>query len=79
MKLRVFNHRDDFFGFLGFKVHLRGRFSRKQKASSIRFFKGTVPLNTLKASIDYGFYTIPLKNSLISVKVWFYKTELFEK
>lgn len=78
-KLRFLTYRDDIFGFLGFKIHLRGRFSRRQRASYIRFYKGTVPTNTMRATIDYGFSTVPLKNSLISVKVWFYKTDVFEK
>ena len=29
-----------------------------------------VPLNKFKARIDYSNYTIPIKNSLISIKVW---------
>jgi len=64
-------------GLLGFKIFFRGRFSRKQRASSIWFAQGNVPLNTLSATIDYGFSTIPLRNSLISVKVWLYKTDLY--
>jgi len=32
-----------------------------------------MPLNTLSANIDYGFVTIPLDNSLVSIKVWLLK------
>ena len=58
---------------MGFKMSFKGRFSRKQRASSIWFHQGYVPLNTVKAIIDYAFFTIPLKNSAISVKLWLYK------
>jgi hypothetical protein len=64
-------------GLLGFKFHCLGRFSRKERASSEWFIQGKVPLNTLKAHIDYGFWTVPLKNSSISIKVWLYKAKGF--
>jgi hypothetical protein len=60
-------------GLFGFRLKLAGRFSRKQKASSILYSVGNIPLVTLKANIDYSFYTIPLKNSAISVKIWLYR------
>lgn len=62
--------------FKGFKVHCVGRFSRRQRASSYWFSKGKVPLNTISAKIDYGFFTIPVRNSAISVKVWLNKGNL---
>ena len=54
---------------LGYKMSFRGRFTRKQRASSVWFHQGLVPLNTFKGYIDYSFFTIPLKNSAISVKL----------
>jgi len=54
---------------MGFKISLKGRFSRKQRASSILLQQGKIPLNTLDIDIDYSFYTIPLKNSAISIKI----------
>jgi ribosomal protein S3 len=51
----------------------KGRFSRKQRASSIWFNYGKVPLNSIKASIDYSFFTVPLRNSAVSIKIWIYK------
>ena len=56
--------------FRGFKIHCLGRFSRRQRAKSYWLHLGMVPLNKFKADIDYSNYTIPIKNSLISVKVW---------
>jgi ribosomal protein S3 len=32
--------------------------------------QGKVPLNTLEAKIEYGYYTIPLFNSAIRVKIY---------
>jgi len=58
---------------LGFKMSFKGRFTRKQRASSIWFHQGFVPLNTIKGYIDFAFFTIPLKNSAISIKLWLYK------
>jgi hypothetical protein len=68
LKLRA---KKDFTGFnlLGFKIHLRGRFSRKQRSSSLWFRHGLISLNTLEAFIEYGFTAVPLKNSLASIKV----------
>jgi len=46
-----------------------GRFSRRQRASSIWFSYGSVPLNTLKEKIDYAAYSIPIFNSKITIKI----------
>jgi hypothetical protein len=58
---------------LGYKMSFKGRFTRKQRASSIWFHQGVVPLNTVKGHIDFAFFTIPLKNSSVSIKLWLYK------
>ena len=58
----------------GFKIQCLGRFSRRQRASSYWFSLGKVPLNTFSNLIDYGFYTLPIRNSAISVKVWISQT-----
>lgn len=56
-------------GLLGFKFHLKGRFTRKQIAASHIFRKGALPLSTVTASIDYAFNTVPLKNSAVGIKI----------
>jgi ribosomal protein S3 len=56
-------------------MSFKGRFTRKQRASSVWFHQGLVPLNTFKGYIDYSFFTIPLKNSAISIKLWLYKNK----
>lgn len=64
---------------IGFKLHCLGRFSRKQRASSIWFKESKVPLNTLSAEIDYSYFNVPLKNSSATVKIWLYKKSNFTK
>jgi ribosomal protein S3 len=54
---------------MGYKMSFKGRFARKQRASCIWFHRGKVPLNTLNIDIDYNFITIPLKNSIVSIKL----------
>lgn len=58
---------------LGFKFHCSGRFSRKQRASSIWFRESKIPLNTINANIEYGFFTVPIRNSAVSIKIWLYR------
>ena len=53
----------------GFKIHCLGRFSRRQRSSSHFVHIGRVPLNTMKCLIDYAYYTLPITNSAITVKV----------
>ena len=60
-------------GLIGYKIQLKGRFTRKQIAAKHIFKGGNVPLNTLNSNIDYGFATVPIKNSAIGVKVWLYR------
>ena len=62
---------------MGYKIAFRGRFTRKQRASSLWFHKGKVPLNTLNIDIDYAFVTVPLKNSAVGIKLWLYKNKSF--
>ena len=59
----------------GYKMYLAGRFTRKQRAAHYWFSRGKVPLNSITSLIDYAFFTIPLKNSVILVKVWLYKSD----
>lgn len=63
---------------MGFKMVLKGRFSRKQRASKVTLIKGKVPLNTFNMNIDYSFEHITLKNSEISLKFYLYKAFGFE-
>ena len=60
-------------GIIGFKFQIKGRFSRKQKASSVSFRQGLMPLNTISAHIEYAYYVAPIENSAAIVKVWIYR------
>lgn len=64
--------------FRGFKIHCLGRFSRRQRSKSFWIHLGMVPLNNFCVNIDYGNYCIPIKNSLISVKVWINVVQMAE-
>lgn len=57
----------------GFKFHFVGRFTRKQQSASMWFRQGFLPSSSMKAEVDYGIFTIPLKFSACTVKVWLYK------
>lgn len=59
---------------IGYKMYLMGRFTRKQRAGHLWFSRGKTPLNTISAFIDFGFHSLSLKNSTITVKVWLYKS-----
>lgn len=64
-------------GIMGFKMVFKGRFSRKQRASKATLIVGKVPLNTLKVNIDYNFLTVPLKNSIVSLKIYMYRNPCY--
>jgi len=54
-------------------MYLMGRFTRKQRAGHLWFSKGKVPITAIKLIIDYAYYSLALKNSTITVKIWLYK------
>lgn len=58
---------------IGYKMYLMGRFTRKQRAGHLWFSKGKVPITAIKLIIDYAYYSLALKNSTITVKIWLYK------
>jgi hypothetical protein len=66
LKTRIKSYK--FSAFTGFKIQCLGRFSRKQRSTSFWFSLGKVPLNSTAAPINYGYYTLPLRNSAITVK-----------
>jgi ribosomal protein S3 len=58
---------------LGFKIHISGRLSRRDRASDIWHVFGSVPANKFSANVDYGFYTVGLLNSAVRIKVWIHR------
>lgn len=65
-------------GLLGFKLKLSGRFSRKQRASLTWFSYGRVPLTTMNTIIDYDFFSAPIVNSLVTIKIWLHCSKSYK-
>jgi small subunit ribosomal protein S3 len=60
----------------GIKVSVSGRLGGAEIARSEHYHEGTIPLQTLRADIDYGFYEANTTYGKIGVKVWIYKGEV---
>ncbi len=60
-------------GVQGIKVMVSGRLGGAEIARSEWYLMGKVPLQTLKADIDYGFAEAKTTYGVIGVKVWIYK------
>ncbi len=63
----------------GVKVYLGGRLGGAEMARSEDMMKGRVPLQTLRADIDFARERAVLPYGAIGIKVWIYKGEVFEK
>ncbi len=64
------------FGAKGIKVQVSGRLGGAEIARSEHYHEGTIPLQTLRADIDYGFAEAATTYGRIGVKVWLYKGEV---
>jgi len=63
-------------GAKGVKVMLSGRLGGAEIARTEAYHEGTVPLQTLRADIDYGLAEAHTTYGRIGVKVWIYKGEI---
>jgi small subunit ribosomal protein S3 len=63
------------FGAKGIKVRVSGRLNGAEIARSEWYLHGQLPLQTLRADIDYGFAEASTTYGQIGVKVWLYKGE----
>jgi small subunit ribosomal protein S3 len=63
-------------GAKGIKVGVSGRLGGAEIARSEHYHEGTIPLQTLRADIDYGFAEAKTTYGRIGVKVWIYKGEI---
>ena len=63
-------------GVLGIKVQLSGRLGGADMARTETISDGTIPLQTLRADIDYGFAEADTTYGKVGVKVWIYKGEV---
>ncbi len=64
------------FGAKGIKASCGGRLGGAEIARSESYHDGTIPLQTLRADIDYGFAEANTTAGKIGVKVWIYKGEV---
>ena len=63
-------------GAKGIKTQVSGRLGGAEIARSEHYSEGTIPLQTLRADIDYGFAEAKTTYGIIGVKVWIYKGEV---
>ena len=63
-------------GAKGIKVMVAGRLNGAEIARSEHYHEGTIPLQTLRADIDYGFWEASTTYGKIGVKVWIYRGEV---
>jgi small subunit ribosomal protein S3 len=66
-------------GALGIKTALSGRIGGREQASTETFHEGTIPLQTLRADICYGFAEANTPAGKLGVKVWIYRGEIFHR
>lgn len=64
------------FGAKGIKTAVSGRLGGADMARSESYHEGTIPLQTLRANIDYGFAEADTTYGKLGVKVWIYKGEI---
>ena len=65
-------------GAKGIKTRVSGRLGGAEIARSEDYHEGTIPLQTLRADIDYGFAEADTTYGKIGVKVWIYKGEVLK-
>ena len=66
-------------GARGIKTQVSGRLGGAEIARTEHYHDGTIPLQTLRADIDYGFAEAATTFGRIGVKVWIYKGEVLSQ
>ena len=66
-------------GAKGIKIMCSGRLAGAEIARSETYHEGTIPLQTLRADIEYGFWEANTTYGKIGVKVWIYKGEVLNE
>jgi small subunit ribosomal protein S3 len=67
------------FGAKGIKAMCAGRLAGAEMARTEWYREGRVPLQTLRADIDYGFAIASTKYGVIGIKVWIFKGEIYQE
>ena len=65
-------------GVKGVKMMVSGRLDGAEIARCEQYHEGSIPLQTLRADIDYGFAEAHTTFGMIGVKVWIYKGEVLK-
>ncbi|HAV40242.1 MAG: 30S ribosomal protein S3 [Aquificota bacterium] len=65
-------------GAKGVKVQVKGRIGGAELARAEWFLVGRMPLQTLRADIDYGFAVAQTKYGVLGIKVWIYKGDVLK-
>ncbi len=63
-------------GAKGIKTQVSGRLGGAEIARTEHYHEGTIPLQTIRADIDYGFAEAATTYGILGVKVWIYKGEV---
>ncbi len=63
-------------GIKGIKTAVSGRVGGAEIARTEQYHEGTIPLQTLRADIDYGFAEAKTTYGILGIKVWIYKGEV---
>ena len=66
-------------GAKGIKIACSGRLGGAEIARTEHYHEGTIPLQTIRADIDYGFWEANTTYGKIGVKVWIYKGEILSE
>ncbi|MGN0666967.1 MAG: 30S ribosomal protein S3 [Huintestinicola sp.] len=65
-------------GAKGIKVRVSGRLGGAEIARAETYHEGTIPLQTIRADIDYGFAEAATTYGRLGIKVWIYKGEVLK-
>ena len=65
-------------GVKGVKMQVSGRLDGREIAGSEHYHDGSIPLQTIRADIDYGFAEAHTTFGMIGVKCWIYKGEVLK-
>lgn len=66
-------------GAKGIKIAVSGRLGGADIARTEHYHEGTIPLQTIRADIDYGFWEADTTYGKIGIKVWIYKGEILSE
>ena len=67
------------FGAKGIKIQCSGRLGGAEIARTEQYHEGTIPLQTIRADIDYGFAEANTTYGKIGIKVWIYAGEVLQE